>query len=144
MKPTKKQKSEDLTQAKGDVDFLPSYSISSFMLFQKNNQLKTETGRLGVDEPQTIQTNPNSLHNISSELNNRKLNKEHGKRTRLIRFIVSPSSTVSSLSMCIDLDTPQNHVKSPNVKSLLSPPTPLEESDDSSQPNFSEMEKYNT
>lgn len=117
---------EDRTQSKSDYDFAPSYSISSSMIFRKNNRLKIETGRLASDEPRMMRTNPDRLHNAPPEQHGGRVAKEYGRPPRFMGVNVSPSSTVSSLSMCTDLETPRNSLKSPAPKSRLQSPTPLE------------------
>lgn len=119
----KKENLKDHTRVESNNDFVPSYSISSSMLFRKNNQLKIETGRIAGDEPRIMQTNPRRLHCVPPEQHAGRISKDYGRPPRFTGM-VSPSSTVSSLTMCQDLETPRHPLKSPNP--FLSSPTPLE------------------
>lgn len=122
----KKENVEDPTLCMNDNDFNPSYSISSSMLFRNNNQLKIETGRIAGDEPRVMQTKPERLYNAPPEQHSGRVAREFGRPPRFTGLNISPSSTVSSLTMCADLDTPRNPLKSPTPKSHLLSPTPLE------------------
>jgi len=124
----KKQNLDDDSHLKINDDFAPSYSISSSMLFRKNNQLKIETGRIAGDEPQSMRTKTNleRLHCVPEEQHNGRAAKDFGRPPRFTG-VVSPSSTVSSLSMCMDFETPRNnYLKQSSPKPFLSSPTPLE------------------
>lgn len=104
--------------------FMPSYSISSSMLFRNNNQLKIETGRIASDEPQAMHAKLERLFNASPEQHNGRMARDYGKPPRLAN--ISPSSTISSISLCPDLETPRIPIKSPAPKSSLVSHTPLE------------------
>jgi len=123
----KKETLEDHKRSKSDYYLPPSYSISSSMIFRKNNRLKIETGRIASDEPRMMRTNPDRLHNAPPEQHNGRVAKECGRPPRFTGVSVSPSSTISSLSMCTDLETPRNALKPPTPKSRLQSPTQLED-----------------
>jgi len=105
--------SDDITHSKSHADAAPSYSISTSMLFQKSNVLKIETGRITTKELEVMQTNPRRLHNVPSEQHNGRVAKDWGRPPRFTGFNVSPSSTVSSLTMCTDFETPKYPMGSP-------------------------------
>jgi len=123
----KKENLDEDSNLKSNQDFIPSYSISSSMLFRKNNQLKIETGRISGYEPQIMRTkkNPERLHCVPPEQNNGREVKDFGRPPRFTR-VVSPSSTVSSLSMCTYFGSPRNYHKPPSPNPFLSSQTPLE------------------
>jgi hypothetical protein len=105
----KRSKSKDRRQSieienNFDENVLPSYSITGSMLFRKNNQLKIETGRIAEIKPTNVVTlNPYRLYNAPVEQHYGKIAKELGKPPRY-HHSISPSSTVSSLTMPADLD----------------------------------------
>jgi len=123
----KKQNLDDHSHLKINEDVAHSYSISSSMLFRKNNQLKIETGRIAGDVSQIMRTktNPERLHCVPEEHHNDRVAKDLGRPPRFTG-VVSPSSTVSSLTMCTDFETPRNYLKPHSPKPFLSSPTPLE------------------
>jgi len=80
----------------------PSYSISASMLFREKKQLKVETGRVESDEGKMLHTNRHRLHLFPHE-DHRHL-KYGGRFPKYAGTPVSPSSTVSSLSLPLELD----------------------------------------
>jgi len=114
----KKENLDENSNLKSNQDFVPSYSTSSSMI---------ETGRIAGDDPQIMRTktNPENLHCVPPEQHNGREAKDYGTPSRFTR-VVSPSPTVSSLSMCTDFETPRNYHKPPLPNPYLSSPAPLE------------------
>jgi len=106
------------------LSYLPSYSISGSMMFRKNtNHLKVETGRIVVNNPDILQPNQNRLHRVPPEnhhMNSRIL--KDGKPPRFANAFISPSSTVSSLTIPADLEeqhgTPRHARLSPSLEGI--------------------------
>ena len=80
-----------------------SYSISGSTLFRPNNTLRVETGRIETVE----NVKPTMLHQIPAELHHRDrdtASKDYPRMSRSTAMEVSPSSTVSSLTLPAELD----------------------------------------
>jgi hypothetical protein len=87
------------------VDHLPSYSISGSMLFRQKKQLSVETGRIVAEDGQMLSKNRNRLHFVQPEDHNQHMkNRKYSTPRRYPGTPVSPSSTVSSLTIPAELD----------------------------------------
>lgn len=87
------------------VDHLPSYSISGSMLFRQKKQLSVETGRIVTEDGQMLPKNRNRLHFVQPGDHNQNMrNRKYSTPRRNPGTPVSPSSTVSSLTIPAELD----------------------------------------
>lgn len=102
----KKKQPDEIENKSNDNLIIPSYSITGSMLFRKNNQLKIETGRIAESKSNVVSMNPYRLYNAPAEQHHGRTVKELGKPPRYTSAI-SPSSTVSSLTIPADLDDNQ-------------------------------------
>ena len=79
-----------------------SYSISASMLFREKKRLSIETGRIGSDDDQHLPANRNRLHYVQQS--DYGIEPKHRKPPKYANSPVSPSSTVSSLTIPAELD----------------------------------------
>ena len=96
----------DVSNSDDNASNLASQSISASMLFRERKQLSVETGRrISSDENQTVRTNPHRLHYVQAgDYPTSRHTKDWGRPPRFATTAVSPSSTVSSLTMPAELE----------------------------------------
>ena len=82
-----------------------SYSISASMLFRQRKQLSVETGRITSDEGQLLANRDRLYYGQQGDHNQYlKFSRESSRPPRFAGAPVSPSSTVSSLTIPAELD----------------------------------------
>lgn len=82
---------------------LAPYSVSASMLFRERKKLSVETGRITADDTHVVPTNPYRLH-THVDHNYMKMTRDWTKFPKFAGTQVSPSSTVSSLTIPAELD----------------------------------------